>query len=72
MNLFFAFDEYSDISPPEVVRQYADIVMDTIINPSKPRPSDEVVLGVIAQEYNSFYLHVKLILTMEYRFGRLV
>ncbi|KAK0437386.1 isoprenoid synthase domain-containing protein [Armillaria borealis] len=52
MNLFFAFDEYSDNAPPEVVRQYADIVMDAVRSPIKPRPSDEVVLGVIAQEYS--------------------
>ncbi|PBK67981.1 terpenoid synthase [Armillaria solidipes] len=51
MNLFFAFDEYTDIALPEIVHQYADIVMDAIRNPSKPRPSDEVVLGVIAQEF---------------------
>ncbi|KAK0437390.1 terpenoid synthase [Armillaria borealis] len=51
MNLFFVFDEYTDRVPPEVVRQYADIVMDSIRNPSKLRPTDEVVLGVIAQEF---------------------
>ncbi|PBK67986.1 terpenoid synthase [Armillaria solidipes] len=51
MSLFFVFDEYTDRAPPEVVRQYADMVMDSIMNPSKPRPTDEVVLGVIAQEF---------------------
>ncbi|SJL16467.1 uncharacterized protein ARMOST_19993 [Armillaria ostoyae] len=51
MNQFFVFDEYTDNAPPEIVRQYADIVMDAIRDPTKPRPSDEVVLGLVAQEF---------------------
>ncbi|KAK0215212.1 terpenoid synthase [Armillaria nabsnona] len=51
MNLFFVFGEYTDNAPPEIVRQYADIVMDAIRDPTKPRPSDEVVLGLVAQEF---------------------
>ncbi|KAK0443682.1 terpenoid synthase [Desarmillaria tabescens] len=51
MNLFFVFDEYTDNATPEVVRQYADIVMDAIRHPTKSRPSDEVVLGVVAQGF---------------------
>ncbi len=50
MNLFFVFDEYTDNASPNVVRKYADIVMDAIRNPTKPRPDGEVVLGVVAQE----------------------
>ncbi len=50
MHLLFAFDDYTDNAPHEVVRRYADIVMDAVRNPIKSRPSDEVVLGVIAQE----------------------
>ncbi|KAK0421583.1 terpenoid synthase [Armillaria borealis] len=51
INLLFTFDEYTDNAPPETVRQYADVVMDAVRNPTKPRPSDEVVLGIIAQEF---------------------
>ncbi|PBK94405.1 terpenoid synthase [Armillaria gallica] len=51
MNLFFIFDEYTDNAPPEIVRQYADIVMDAIRDPTKPRPSDEVILGLVAQVF---------------------
>ncbi|KAK0200184.1 terpenoid synthase [Desarmillaria ectypa] len=51
MNLFFMFDEYTDTAPPEIVQQYADIIMDAIRNPTEPRPSNEVVLGVVAQEF---------------------
>ncbi|PBK67945.1 hypothetical protein ARMSODRAFT_1044001 [Armillaria solidipes] len=58
MHLLFAFDEYTDNAPPEVVRQYADIVMDAVRSPIKPRPSDEVVLGIIAQEYSYSCLYV--------------
>ncbi|PBK94488.1 terpenoid synthase [Armillaria gallica] len=51
MALLFAFDEYTDKLPPEVVRQYADVVMDAVRNPIKLRSTDEVVLGAIAQEF---------------------
>ncbi|KAK0220872.1 terpenoid synthase [Armillaria nabsnona] len=51
MNLFFVFDEYTDNAPPEIVQKFGDIVMDAIRNPTEPRPSDEVVLGVVAHEF---------------------
>ncbi|SJK98686.1 uncharacterized protein ARMOST_01955 [Armillaria ostoyae] len=51
MNLFFVFDEYTDNETPDVVRQYADIVKDALRDPFKPRPSNEVVLGVVAQQF---------------------
>ncbi|PBK94503.1 terpenoid synthase [Armillaria gallica] len=51
MNLFFVIDEYTDNALPETVQQYADIMMDAIRDPIKPRPSDEVVLGQVAQEF---------------------
>ncbi|KAK0214397.1 terpenoid synthase [Armillaria fumosa] len=51
MNLVFVIDEYTDNATPEVVRQYFDVVIDALRNPAKPRPSDEVVLGVVAQEF---------------------
>ncbi|KAK0501968.1 terpenoid synthase [Armillaria luteobubalina] len=51
MHLLFTIDDYTDDAPVEVVRLYAEIVMDAVNNPIKPRPSDEVVLGVIAQQF---------------------
>ncbi|PBK94448.1 terpenoid synthase [Armillaria gallica] len=51
MSLVFAIDEYTDRVTPEVVRQYFDVVIDALKNPAKRRPSDEVVLGVITQEF---------------------
>ncbi len=68
MNIFFVFDEYTDYASPEVTRRYADIIMDAIRNPFEPRPSGEVVLGVIAQEYDSLYYHANLNLTIDHRF----
>ncbi len=50
MSLVFAIDEYTDRVTSEVVRQYFDVIIDALRNPAKPRPSDEVVLGVITQE----------------------
>ncbi len=50
MNLVFVIDEYTDSATPEVVRQYFDVVIDALRNPAKPRPSNEVALGVIAQK----------------------
>ncbi len=52
MHLLFAFDDYTDNAPHEVVHRYADIVMDAARNPIKSRSSDEVVLGVSTQEYS--------------------
>ncbi|SJL16451.1 uncharacterized protein ARMOST_19975 [Armillaria ostoyae] len=51
MHLLVAIDDYTDNVPPDIVRRYADVVMDAVRNPIKSRSSDEVVLGVIAQEF---------------------
>ncbi|KAK0209711.1 isoprenoid synthase domain-containing protein [Armillaria fumosa] len=51
MNLLFVFDEYTDSETPDVVRQYAEIVKDALRYPFKPGPSNEVVLGTVAQQY---------------------
>lgn len=51
MHLVFLIDEYTDYATPDVVRQYFDVVIDALKNPAKPRPSGEVVLGVVAQEF---------------------
>ncbi|KAK0220881.1 hypothetical protein EDD85DRAFT_796974 [Armillaria nabsnona] len=60
MHLLLAFDDHADNAPHEVVHQYADIVTDAVQNPIKSRPSDEAVLGVIAQEYNSIGPHTSV------------
>jgi hypothetical protein len=54
--MFWTFDEYTDVEKADVVRQYAEIVMDAIRNPCKPRPEGEVVLGEMARQWASFFL----------------
>lgn len=45
MNLFFIIDEHSDVEEVRVVREMADIVMDALRYPHKPRPDGEWVGG---------------------------
>ncbi|KAJ7125817.1 terpenoid synthase [Mycena crocata] len=53
MMLFFTFDEYTDVLPAidTEVRRYADIVMDALRNPEKPRPEGEPVVGEVARQF---------------------
>ena len=45
MNLFFIIDEHSDVEGEHVVREMAEVVMDALRNPHKPRPENEWVGG---------------------------
>ncbi|KAJ6535981.1 terpenoid synthase [Mycena vulgaris] len=51
MMLFFTFDEYTDVLSAHEVRKYADIVMDALRNPGKPRPQGETVVGEVARQF---------------------
>ncbi|KZT64788.1 terpenoid synthase [Daedalea quercina L-15889] len=51
MNVFFVFDEYTDVEDADVVREMVDIVIDAIHNPEKPRPEGEVLLGELARQF---------------------
>ncbi|KAJ3777410.1 terpenoid synthase [Lentinula raphanica] len=51
MNLFFVFDEYTDICDAQEARRLADIVMDALRNSDSPRPQDESVVGEIARQF---------------------
>ncbi|KAF7357303.1 Terpene cyclase [Mycena sanguinolenta] len=51
MMLFFTIDEYTDVLPAPEVRRYADIVMDALKNPKKPRPEGEHVVGEVARQF---------------------
>ncbi|KAI0355479.1 terpenoid synthase [Trametes cingulata] len=51
MNVFFVIDEYTDIQPATTVREMADIVIDALNNPQKPRPSGEMVLGELVRQF---------------------
>jgi hypothetical protein len=50
MNLFFVFDEKSDISDESETRYQAACIMDALRNPHKPRPQGEWIGGLIAQQ----------------------
>ncbi|KAI0355478.1 terpenoid synthase [Trametes cingulata] len=51
MNVFFVIDEYTDVETAPAVREVADIVIDAVHHPSKPRPSGEFVLGEIVRQF---------------------
>ncbi|KAH9940670.1 terpenoid synthase [Amylocystis lapponica] len=51
MMFFFMFDEYTDVSSASVVREYANIVMDALRNPLKPRPERENIVGEVARQF---------------------
>ena len=50
MILFFVFDEYSDPENADIVKKQADIIMDALRDPSKPRPEGENVIGEITRQ----------------------
>jgi hypothetical protein len=50
MNLFFVIDEYSDVASGDGAREQANIVMDALRNPYKPRPAGEWVGGEVARQ----------------------
>ena len=54
MNLFFVYDEYTDIVDGEGAGKIRDIVMDAFRHPEKPRPEGELLLGGMAREFVSF------------------
>ncbi|KAK1757049.1 terpenoid synthase [Echria macrotheca] len=49
--LFYAFDEYTNVADEVVTRELADMVMDGLRNPDKPRPADECLLGEMARQF---------------------
>jgi len=51
MNTFFVFDDISDCQTACEVRKVADIIMDAIRNPDKPRPDGEPLLGEIHRSF---------------------
>ncbi|KAH8886432.1 terpenoid synthase [Thozetella sp. PMI_491] len=51
MNVFFVFDEWSDVSDEKECRRQADIIMDALRNPHKSREEGEWVGGRAVQEF---------------------
>lgn len=50
MNMFFVYDEYSDVAHEDDVQVMADIIMDALRNPHKPRPEGEWVGGEVTRQ----------------------
>jgi len=50
MNLYFFFDEHSDLADAEQTRRQAETIMDALRNPHKPRPEGEWVGGLVTQQ----------------------
>ena len=50
MNLYFIFDDFSDVARPEEVQAMADIIMDALRNPTKPREAREWVGGELTRQ----------------------
>ncbi|KAG6915082.1 hypothetical protein DXG01_013552 [Tephrocybe rancida] len=51
MNLFFLFDEYTDVATPREAEQMAAAAMDALRNTDKPRPTGECVVGEAARQF---------------------
>ncbi|KAG2071990.1 terpenoid synthase [Suillus decipiens] len=51
MNVFFIFDEYTDIANETVTKEMVDIVLDTLHHPHKVRPEGECILGEIVRQF---------------------
>jgi hypothetical protein len=50
MILFMACEWSTDVSDASLSQEYANIVMDALRYPNKPRPDGEVFLGAMAQQ----------------------
>ena len=50
MNVLFVIDEYTDGASAPVVREMMEIITDTMVNPHKPRPEGEIVIGEICRQ----------------------
>jgi hypothetical protein len=50
MHLFFIFDDVADRSSPDVVWHHADITIDAMRHPDKPRPKGEWVGAEMARQ----------------------
>lgn len=56
MNLFFVFDEWSDVSDARETRRQADAIMDALRNPHKLRPKGEWIGGEVTRSSVHFFI----------------
>jgi hypothetical protein len=50
MNLFYCYDEYTDIADGKVANDIRNITMDAMRDPQKPRPDGELLIGEMMRE----------------------
>lgn len=50
VNLFFTFDEFTDVADHQTVEKLGEIFLDGLHNPRKPRPEGENAVGEIARQ----------------------
>lgn len=50
MHLFYVFEEQTDESDAPHAQALADIVIDAMTHPEKPRPAGEPIVGEIAKQ----------------------
>lgn len=50
MNIFYVYDEYSDLTDGSGAEEIRKIIMDALQTPEKKRPDDELVVGSMCQE----------------------
>ena len=58
MNTFFLIDEKTDNEPLEVVQQRCDMCVDAVMNPHRPRPKGENILGEVTRQYVKTVIYV--------------
>ena len=50
MNLFFVFDELTDVADDETAQKLGDIVLDALHNSRKSHPEGENAIGEVAHQ----------------------
>ena len=50
INLFFAFDEFTDVADDEMAQKLGDIVLDALHSPCKPHPEGKNVVRELVHQ----------------------
>ena len=50
MNLFYVYDEYTDIADGKGASEIRNIIMDALRDPQKPCPEGELLIGEMIRE----------------------
>lgn len=50
MNLFYVYDEYTDVADANGADTIRNIIMDALRDPQKPRPEGELLIGEMTRK----------------------